>query len=449
MANNNEKSMLDYCIIQFSTSTKPDLLQEVEICSSLSCRALKLRICQLVKEKMEKTRLILINQEIMQKPGGKSRGKTVDFQVLDEDKPIYSIELKGTKVFLEVLEEGCKEWPMDAFLKQPEAVVPPEDPSLAPMPNFHRGGVSFEPPPHPNRSRPVIPPNYSVHSPLIGRKPDQNQKEQIAQQMWTELSSFFATQGGPQKNEPSVEDVEISAAIALSKEEAQKEIEKENAFQDRLLCERGFAVKKMPNDGNCLFAAIADQVYGEPDLHMQLREACMDYMEANAEHFWQFVSGEEFDHYLARKRQKGVYGNNPEIQALSELIERPIEVYNYDTIPMNTFQDRVGSERPVRISYHNNNHYNSLLSTLDDSSIVPPPSPSELLYRKGIAPKAQNPTPTHPLPTASKPSSSSSKPAPSQLTHEKDLYICPQCQSPSDNFEELQIHILTVCGVEF
>lgn len=36
---------------------------------------------------------------------------------------------------------------------------------------------------------------------------------------------------------------------------------------------------------------------------------------------------EAFDSYVSRKEKDGVHGNNPEMQAASELFNRPIEVY--------------------------------------------------------------------------------------------------------------------------
>ena len=43
--------------------------------------------------------------------------------------------------------------------------------------------------------------------------------------------------------------------------------------------------------------------------------------------------------YIARTRQDGVHGNNPEIQASSELFNRPIEVYTPEnaSCPLNIF----------------------------------------------------------------------------------------------------------------
>ena len=48
----------------------------------------------------------------------------------------------------------------------------------------------------------------------------------------------------------------------------------------------------------------------------------------NADFFKQYVT-EEFTTYLNRKRMDSCHGNHVEMQALSELYNRPIEVYQY------------------------------------------------------------------------------------------------------------------------
>ncbi len=52
----------------------------------------------------------------------------------------------------------------------------------------------------------------------------------------------------------------------------------------------------------------------------------MDFMLKDRDHFQNYVA-EDFTRYIQRKRQDGCYANNPEIQASSELFNRPIEVY--------------------------------------------------------------------------------------------------------------------------
>lgn len=37
-------------------------------------------------------------------------------------------------------------------------------------------------------------------------------------------------------------------------------------------------IKKMAEDGACLFRAVADQVYGDQEMHGIVRKHCMDYI---------------------------------------------------------------------------------------------------------------------------------------------------------------------------
>ncbi|XP_067932570.1 OTU domain-containing protein 5-A-like [Watersipora subatra] len=138
--------------------------------------------------------------------------------------------------------------------------------------------------------------------------------------------------------------------------------ELEKQFEVTLKKELGLVIRQMEMDGSCLFRAIADQVYGDQNMHDIVREHCINYMAKNADHFSQYVT-EDFATYLQRKRQLGCHGNHMEMQALSEMYNRPIEVYQYEMKPMNTFHCtyRPESAFPIRVSYHRNTHYNSLV----------------------------------------------------------------------------------------
>ena len=91
---------------------------------------------------------------------------------------------------------------------------------------------------------------------------------------------------------------------------------------------------------------LADQVFGDEEMHATVRENCMDYIVSdflvvlhrligflkvkNADFFRAYIT-EDFDHYITRKRRQNCHGNHIEMIALSELYNRPIEVYEYST----------------------------------------------------------------------------------------------------------------------
>jgi hypothetical protein len=137
-------------------------------------------------------------------------------------------------------------------------------------------------------------------------------------------------------------------------------------FQEKLKKERGLEIVEQAGDGNCLFRAVSLQVYGDASMHAEIRERCMDFMARDPEHFAPFVDG-DFALYIKRKRRLGVHGNNPEIQAMSELFNRPFEVFTPDrgTEPLNIFQSTYKTkDAPIRLSYHDGNHYNAVIDPL-------------------------------------------------------------------------------------
>ncbi|XP_054168830.1 OTU domain-containing protein 5-A-like [Oppia nitens] len=137
--------------------------------------------------------------------------------------------------------------------------------------------------------------------------------------------------------------------------------EKERVFAKRLK-KKGFIIKQMGEDGACLFRAVADQIYGDQEMHASVRKLCMDYMAKNGDYFSQYVT-EDFGAYIERKRLNHIHGNHIEMQAMSEIFNRPIEVYHYSCEPINIFQGcHQTDNEPIRLSYHKNIHYNSIVN---------------------------------------------------------------------------------------
>lgn len=134
---------------------------------------------------------------------------------------------------------------------------------------------------------------------------------------------------------------------------------------ERKLGAKGLKIKVVAGDGNCLFRSLSDQVYGSEDFHALVRESCMNYISLEKEFFSQYIIGglEAFEDYVTHKRQNAVWGDDLEIQALSEIYELPIEIYAYDNKPMRTFHETSNENtgtRPVQLSYHGRSHFNSV-----------------------------------------------------------------------------------------
>ena len=110
---------------------------------------------------------------------------------------------------------------------------------------------------------------------------------------------------------------------------------KELQYEKFLLQSNGFRLNPIKRDGNCLFRAVADQVYLDPSLHNTVRSLCVDYMKDNEEHYSQFIDHDHlnFTQYIDRLKLDGSWGGNPEITALSQVFECPIEVYQHSEIP--------------------------------------------------------------------------------------------------------------------
>lgn len=127
---------------------------------------------------------------------------------------------------------------------------------------------------------------------------------------------------------------------------------------------------EMEGDGNCLFRAISLQVYGDQGMHAEVRKNCLDFMARDIDHFQDFVADEGFHEYIARKRQMGVHGNHTEIQAMSELYNRSIEVFlpPKGIEPINIFHEEYyknnDADPPIRLCYMDGNHYNAIIDPL-------------------------------------------------------------------------------------
>jgi hypothetical protein len=144
------------------------------------------------------------------------------------------------------------------------------------------------------------------------------------------------------------------------------------------LAARGMSVAPMGGDGNCLFRSVAHQVYGDERYHGVLRAATAAYMAAESDFFASFVVGDraDFDAYVARVATLGVWGDDPEIQALCELFDRPAEIWAYDPAAgagkLRTFHaPRADTRPPIRLSYYGGGHYDSVVGPGWQANLLP------------------------------------------------------------------------------
>jgi len=92
-----------------------------------------------------------------------------------------------------------------------------------------------------------------------------------------------------------------------------------------------------------------------------VREKCLKYMKGQQSYFESFIA-EDFDTYVARLQKEGEWGDQPEIQAMSELYGRPVQVYAYSTTPMKSYGSTTSGKTAITLTYHFNSHYNSLVN---------------------------------------------------------------------------------------
>jgi len=68
------------------------------------------------------------------------------------------------------------------------------------------------------------------------------------------------------------------------------------------------ALRDVQGDGNCLFRALADQLWGTQKRHVEVRKVVCDYLESHKESMEAFVKpflrdDETFENYVDRMRQ--------------------------------------------------------------------------------------------------------------------------------------------------
>jgi len=88
----------------------------------------------------------------------------------------------------------------------------------------------------------------------------------------------------------------------------------------------GFLVIETEPDGNCLFRAVADQMCGDAEVHLEYRTIATDFMEKHQNDFKDYVQNEDISLYIRRMQKPGTWGGFVEISALSLALKVEIKV---------------------------------------------------------------------------------------------------------------------------
>ncbi|XP_061129231.1 putative bifunctional UDP-N-acetylglucosamine transferase and deubiquitinase ALG13 isoform X1 [Syngnathus typhle] len=108
----------------------------------------------------------------------------------------------------------------------------------------------------------------------------------------------------------------------------QKGLKKYFVNMDDYLASLGLYRKMVARDASSLFRAVSEQLYYSQNYHHTIRQACADFMRANAYVFEPFVEG-SFDKYLERLEDPKETVGQVEIKALSQLYRRRFLIYRY------------------------------------------------------------------------------------------------------------------------
>ncbi|KAF2723850.1 cysteine proteinase [Polychaeton citri CBS 116435] len=160
-----------------------------------------------------------------------------------------------------------------------------------------------------------------------------------------------------------------------------------------LLASLGLYTANTRGDGNCLFHALSDQLYGNQDEHSSIRARVIDYMREHANYYKQFIDvhpgggirrnpkrknagaysspanaaapTEEdidrvFEAHLQTMARGGTYGDNMEITAFSSAFDVDVKIYQRDFAYMVTGGGDDSGKTVTHIAYHAWEHYSSI-----------------------------------------------------------------------------------------
>ncbi|CEG39200.1 OTU (ovarian tumor)-like cysteine protease [Plasmopara halstedii] len=126
----------------------------------------------------------------------------------------------------------------------------------------------------------------------------------------------------------------------------------------------GWEVVPIRKDGNCLFRALSNQLYGHERRHLELRRRLVDFIDLKRAFFEPFVTKEGVVKYCARLREAGASGGHLELIAASKLLGIKIIVHTGPVMRLQfdcdeSAEGREGKGQTVNLLLRHD-HYSSL-----------------------------------------------------------------------------------------
>ncbi|XP_061682066.1 deubiquitinase OTUD6B [Syngnathoides biaculeatus] len=140
------------------------------------------------------------------------------------------------------------------------------------------------------------------------------------------------------------------------------------------LARRGLQIKEIPTDGHCMYRAVQDQLLrrDKPELSVkELRRRTAAHMRSHADDFLPFLSNadtgdvytaDDFEKYCSDVEHTAAWGGQLELQALSKILQLPIEVVQADSPAVTVGDEHAGDALTLvymRHAYGLGEHYNS------------------------------------------------------------------------------------------
>ncbi|KAF5353491.1 hypothetical protein D9756_007922 [Leucocoprinus leucothites] len=124
---------------------------------------------------------------------------------------------------------------------------------------------------------------------------------------------------------------------------------------DNQLRQLGLYAAPTLGDGNCLFRALSDQLYGTDSKHAQLRQDICDWIYKHKSRYEPFVEDERgIDTHLRCMRENATYGGHMELSAFAHMAKRNVKVVQPGLVYVIEWQAFVVSQSPTTSEPPNN-----------------------------------------------------------------------------------------------